>query len=151
MLGAVLCCPGTMNFRASSDDGLEGKTAPLEGPMKATLLTLAVLGAASTTAVADSTPKIDIQSLCKARSAADKMMNIPATESVADCIQDETTSKDKLDVIWSTTASSIRIRCRADAVVLGTLSYLDLLTCLQMADDVKWPSPATKTLGHRNK
>jgi len=121
--------------------------------MKAALLSLAILGAQLTTPVANNVPTIKVEALCKARSAGDKMMNLPEAQKVADCIQEEKTSKEKLDTIWAATASSVRPRCQADAVVLGTLSYLDLLTCLQMADDVKWPSSTTKSPGHpaRNK
>jgi hypothetical protein len=108
--------------------------------MKAMLLSLAILGAQLTVAVADNLPRIRVEALCKARSAADKMMDIPESESIADCIQDEKTAKEKLNTLWATTAGSVRARCKSDAIALGTLSYLDLLTCIQMADDVKWPS-----------
>lgn len=112
--------------------------------MKTPLLSLAILGAELTTAVADSLPKINIESLCRARSADDKMMKLPESQSVADCIQDENTSKERLGTLWPAAAGSIRARCRADAVALGTLSYLDLLTCLQIADDIKGPSSNTQ-------
>jgi hypothetical protein len=116
--------------------------------MKAMLLSLAILGAQLTVAVADSVPRIKVEALCKARSAADRMMNLPESESVADCIQDEKTAKEKLDALWGATASPVRARCESDAIKLGTLSYLDLLTCIQMADDVKWPSSTTKASGN---
>jgi hypothetical protein len=112
--------------------------------MKAMLLSPVILGAQLTVAVADNVPRIRVEALCKARSAADKMMNLPESQRVADCVQDERAAKEKLDTLWNATASSVRARCKSDAIVLGTLSYLDLLTCIQMADDVKWPSSTTK-------
>jgi hypothetical protein len=120
--------------------------------MRTLLLSLAVLGAELTTAFGDSMPRINVESLCKARSADDRLMKLPEAQSVADCIQDEKSSKDKLGTIWPAAASSIRSRCRADAAALGTLSYVDLLTCLQMADDSKrLSSEAKATSKSRNR
>jgi hypothetical protein len=112
--------------------------------MRTLLLSLAFLGAELTAASGDSVPRINIESLCKARSADDRMMKLPEAQSVADCVQEEKASKDKLGAIWPAAASSIRSRCRADAVALGTLSYVDLLICLQMADDIKGLSSEAK-------
>ena len=109
--------------------------------MKAWLLSLACL-AAPTAAVADNVPRINIEMLCRARSADDRLMKLPEAQSVADCLQDEKNSREKLGTVWPATAASIRARCRADAAALGTLSYLDLLTCLQLAEDIK---PASST------
>ena len=110
--------------------------------MKAALLSLALFGADLTIQASDRVPRLNIEALCKARSADDKMMRLPEAQDVADCVRDETAAKDKLGTVWAATPGSVRIRCEAEAAVLGTLSYLDLLTCIQMADDVKWPSLA---------
>ena len=110
-------------------------------------MSLAILGAQSTLAVADNLPRIRVEALCKARSAADKLMGIPESETVPDCVQDEKAAKEKLDTLWGASASPVRARCKSDAIVLGTLSYLDLLTCIQMADDVKLDSSTTKASG----
>jgi hypothetical protein len=112
--------------------------------MKASLLSVAILGGGLTIASADTLPRINVESLCRARSADDRMMKLPESQPVADCIQDEKTSRDKLGTAWPAAPGSLRARCRADAVALGTLSYLDLLTCLQMADDIKAPSSDAK-------
>jgi hypothetical protein len=120
--------------------------------MKAMLLSPAILVAQLTVAVAEGVPRIRMEALCNARSAEDKMMNLPESESVADCIQDEKTAKEKLNTSWGATASHVRARCKSDAIRLGTMSYLDLLTCIQMTDDVKWPSSSTtKASGNRKK
>src|SRR5262249_41541504 len=119
--------------------------------MKAMLLSPAILVAQLTVAVADGVPRIRAEALCNARSAADRMMNLPESESVADCIQDEKTAKEKLGTLWGATASPLRARCKSDAIKLGTLSYLDLLTCIQMAPDVKWPSSTMKASGNTKK
>ena len=112
--------------------------------MKTWLLSVAYLGTQMTVAAADGVPRIDIERLCRARSADDRLMELPEAQSVADCIQDEKNSRDKLGTTWPAAAGSIRARCRADAVALGTLSYLDLLSCQQLAEDIKAPSSAAK-------
>ena len=112
--------------------------------MKRWLLSVAYLGTQMTVAAADGVPRINIERLCRARSADDRLMKLPEAQSVADCIQDEKNSKDKLGTTWPAAAGSIRARCRADAAALGTLSYVDLLSCLQLAEDINAPSSATK-------
>jgi hypothetical protein len=113
--------------------------------MKIPLLSLALLTAQLTTAIADTMPKISSETLCKARSDSDRMMKFAELQSVADCVREENNAKQKLDSVWSTTDSKVRNRCKADALALGTLSYVDLLTCIQMADDLKSPSPGAKS------
>ena len=112
--------------------------------MKTWLLPVAYLGTQMTVAAADGVPRINIERLCRARSADDRLMRLPEAQSVADCIQEEKNSRDKLGTTWPAAAGSIRARCRADAVALGTLSYLDLLSCLQLAEDIKAPPSAAK-------
>ena len=112
--------------------------------MKALPLALVVVGAALTAASADTMPKIQSEKLCKARSAGEKMMHLAELESVADCVRAENQAKEALGALWDTTDRAIRNRCKTDSVALGTLSYLDLLTCIQTANDLKSPLPAVK-------
>ncbi|WP_024508202.1 hypothetical protein [Bradyrhizobium sp. ARR65] len=110
--------------------------------MKVALLSLALLGAELAIPVADRFPKLNVDALCKGRSAEDKAMRLSEVQSVADCIRDETAAREKLNTIWRGASGAVRNRCHSEAVALGSLSYLDLLTCLQMADDLKKPAPA---------
>jgi hypothetical protein len=105
--------------------------------MKAAVLTLAVLGSQLTTPIATRLPELNTGKVCKLRSADDKIMRQPESQSMADCVREETEAKQELIKIWPTTDSAIRARCQGEAVVLGTRSYLDFLACLQMADDLK--------------
>jgi len=119
--------------------------------MKALLLSFAILGAALMAALAasaDTMPKIGSEKLCKARSAGEKMMHLAELETVADCVREENEAKQTLGALWDATDRAIRNRCKADAVALGTLSYLDLLTCIQTANDLKSPLPAKKPAGN---
>jgi hypothetical protein len=113
--------------------------------MKVVLTALALLALQPATPVSDRVPELNMQALCKARSAGDKFMRLPESQSVADCVQDETDAKQQLNAVWGKTSGSTRKRCQSEAAELGTRSYLDLITCLQMADDVKSMAPAPHT------
>jgi hypothetical protein len=109
--------------------------------MKA-LLSMALCGA-PLISISDRLPELNVDALCKSRSAQDRMMRLPEAQSVADCIRDEKDAKQKLGAVWGSTSASIRNRCEREASALGTRGYLDLLTCLQMAGDIKPLEPAT--------
>jgi hypothetical protein len=75
-----------------------------------------------------------------------KLMGLPEAQGVADCLRDQTAAKEKLSTVRGNTRP-IRNRCESDAVALGIRSYVDLHTCIQLADDVKSPSPGPKMKG----
>jgi hypothetical protein len=56
-------------------------------------------------------------------------------------MSDETIAQKQLATLWSTNSGSVRDRCEAEAEAGAIQSYVDLLTCLQMAD---WANPASK-------
>jgi hypothetical protein len=120
--------------------------------MKVALLSLAVFGTELMTPVSDRVPELNVDALCKARSADDKKMQISEMESVADCLRDEKAAKQQLSTVWGSTSRPIRDRCEGEVLFsLGTRSYLDLISCIQIADDTKSISPATKgTSKNRN-
>ena len=89
-------------------------------------------------------PELNVKALCKARSANAKVMGSRPEQSVADCESDEEAAKQQLATLWALTAAPIRNRCQTDARSLGTTSYLDLLSCIQIAEDTKSaPRPET--------
>lgn len=115
--------------------------------MNAALLSLALLGTPLLTPVSDRFPQLNVEALCKGRSAADKFMKLPESQSVADCVRDETDARQRLGPVWGSASLSIRARCQSEAAELGTRSYLDLLTCIQMAEDIKSQSTPSPTKG----
>ena len=111
--------------------------------MKVALLSLALFGMELTTPISDRVPELRVEALCKARSAGYKLMRLPELESVADCVQDEKTAKQRLSTVWETTSRPVRDRCVSEVLFsLGTRSYLDLLSCIQIAEDAKSMPPA---------
>ena len=105
--------------------------------MKVALLSLAVFGAQLTTPASDRLPELNVDAICKARSAEAKLMRIAETRSVAECVSDERDAKRELDTVWGSTSAPIRNQCESDGIILGTRSYLDLISCIQIANDTK--------------
>ena len=72
------------------------------------------------------------------------MLGSTPDQSIADCVRDEESAKQQLSTLWASTSVPIRTRCESDARSLGTTSYLDLLTCIQMAEEIH-SSPKKET------
>ena len=84
-------------------------------------------------------PKLDVKAICEARSADAKKVGSPPDQNITDCMRDEESAKQQLNALWASTPVAIRKRCESDARSLGTTSYLDLLSCIQIAQDTKSP------------
>ena len=82
-------------------------------------------------------PELNVKAICKAASDDAKIMGAIPDQSVADCVRDEEATKQRLSTLWALTSVPIQNQCVSDARALGTTSYLDLLACIQMAEDVK--------------
>jgi hypothetical protein len=82
-------------------------------------------------------PKLDVKAICEARSADAKKVGSPPDQSITDCMTDEESAKQQLNALWATTPVPMRKQCQSDARSLGVTSYLDLLTCIQIAQDTK--------------
>ena len=95
--------------------------------------------------VGDRVPLINVEETCKATAATDKSMDLDLPQSVASCMRDENAAREQLAGVWSTYPASTRDRCEQEATLVGTGSYVDLLTCMQMTDPSKLtPMPALK-------
>jgi hypothetical protein len=116
--------------------------------MNATLLLIAIgsqLGSPLVIPVGDVVPVIDVERACKETAATDKAMNLDLPQSVENCVRDENAAQRQLAAIWSTYSASIRDRCTQEATLVGTGSYVDLLTCMQMTDPAKLtPTPGLR-------
>jgi hypothetical protein len=82
-------------------------------------------------------PELNVNAVCQARASDAKALKSAPLQSVADCVKDEENAKQQLNSLWESTSGSIRNRCRSDARALGTTSYLDLVACIQIAEDEK--------------
>jgi hypothetical protein len=92
-------------------------------------------------------PELNVKAICNSRSADAKMMQSAPLESTADCVSNEEAAKQQLSTLWASTSVPIRNRCVSEARSLGTTSYLDPLTCIQIAEDEDMKSGPKKETG----
>jgi len=86
--------------------------------------------------VADRVPVINVEQTCKETAATDKDMGLDLPQSVEKCMSDENAARQQLAAVWLSYSASVRDRCAQEATLVGTGSYVDLLTCMQMSDPV---------------
>jgi hypothetical protein len=82
-------------------------------------------------------PRLNIKAICKSRETDARTLRSTPVQSTQDCMHDEEAAKSQLSRLWASTSASVRSRCVSDAHSLGTTSYLDLLTCIQMEQEMK--------------
>ena len=95
------------------------------------------LGSPLVIPVGDRVPVINVERTCRETAAADKAANLDLSQSVEKCMTDENAARQQLAPIWLSYSASIRDRCEQEATLVGTGSYVDLLTCMQMTDPTK--------------
>ena len=102
--------------------------------MKRTILPLLAAGTLALhtfAAVADEVPTLNVGALCRAEAKE-------APEFSKACMADQNRAREDLVRQWAQFAPDSRARCTAMATsIAGAESYVELLTCLQMARDVK--------------
>ena len=103
--------------------------------MKYSLMLFAALLPLFTPPAFGRAPELNVKAICQARASDAKALKSAPLQSVADCVHDEEDAKQQLSSLWESTAVPIRTRCQSDARALGTTSYLDLVACIQIAED----------------
>jgi hypothetical protein len=80
--------------------------------------------------VEDRVPTLNIDSVCKAKS-------LQAQKDTERCTQDEQKARDVLRKEWTQFTGAEKVRCLGTATTSGIASYVELLTCLEIARDVR--------------
>jgi hypothetical protein len=83
-----------------------------------------------TAALAQDMPRFNVQPSCRGAASL-----TPA--SLDSCLRDEESARTALAGSWSQFAAGDRTRCREETETGGSPSYVELLTCLQMARDAR--------------
>jgi hypothetical protein len=114
------------------------QSAEIRGPLAAGAI-LALLMAVLEPANADDVPALNVDQVCRgiAQHAAAPGERGGPDLSLQQCISSEQEIRQRLARQWSTFAPADRTECVGEATAGGESSYTDLLTCLQMARDVK--------------
>ena len=91
------------------------------------------LGVQLQSAMADEVPNYDVRKSCKT-----DLQQYPSAQSATGCLADEQNARTTLVSQWTQFAPESRSRCtQMVSDPAGPQSYVELLTCLQMAKDVK--------------
>lgn len=97
----------------------------------ATLLLLPlVIIAAPSVCAADDLPSFNVNASCTAQAAV-------APERKAKCLSEEQNARSVLERQWQTFGAADKRVCTETATIGGGSSYVELLTCLQMAADAR--------------
>lgn len=113
--------------------------------MKVAFLALALLGQ-PTVAISDRVPVLNVEALCRDVSADDKASGLALAQDAGECMRDERAAQEQLSSTWLTVAAAPRESCEGEATAGGIQSYVDLLTCLQMAGWDNSASPSKPPL-----
>jgi hypothetical protein len=89
--------------------------------------------------VADAVPTLDVGPVCRGIALQGGATGRDsATKSEVDsCLKSEQAMRDQIVKDWSTFAASDRTSCVTESRMGGESSYTELLTCLEMARDVR--------------
>jgi hypothetical protein len=95
-----------------------------------------VLGTQLVMTVADGAPKFDIARGCRLDSTqAD--LSTGQNETVKKCVADEHQALTQLQTQWPQYREPDKAQCTEETNIGGTPSYVDLLTCLQLAKEAR--------------
>jgi hypothetical protein len=92
---------------------------------------LIVLVVSSAAFAADKVPSFDIARECSFEGSV--------LGNQQQCIQDEKQARDQLQKEWSQFPANDKRQCQDTATMAGTASYVEFITCLEMARDVRNP------------
>jgi uncharacterized protein YecT (DUF1311 family) len=94
-----------------------------------------VLGTQLVMTVADGVPKFDMARQCRLDSTQAFDLSAGLDETVKRCVADEQGALTQLQTQWSQFRESDKAQCTVETNIGGTSSYVDLLTCLQLAKE----------------
>lgn len=104
------------------------------------LIVLGVLGCLSfpiSSARSDQYPALNVTPLCHALTDQSTLQLGLRDVSFDECMKAEQSDRQTMINEWSTFSADDRRHCIAEATMGGESSYTDLLTCLEMARDVR--------------
>jgi hypothetical protein len=89
--------------------------------------------------VAQSVPVLNVEPVCQgiAVQGGSSFHDPAIAKEKQDCLQSEQEVRDELVKRWSTFSVSDKNHCVSEATMGGDSSYTELLTCLEMALDVR--------------
>jgi hypothetical protein len=97
------------------------------------------LGAQLLMPVADSVPVLNVQQVCEgiAQQGGVTFHDSAVGQEKKDCLESEQAIREELVKQWSSFAAADKVACTNESKMGGESSYTELLTCLEMARDVR--------------
>ncbi len=98
-----------------------------------------VLGMNLLLPVADSVPTLNVEQVCQgiAQQGGVTFHDSAVGQEKQNCVDSEKAMREQLVKEWPTFAASDRVACTNESRMGGESSYTELLTCLEMARDVR--------------
>jgi hypothetical protein len=97
--------------------------------------------------VADSVPTLNVDQVCQgiAQQGGVTFHDSAVGEEKQNCVDSEKGIRDQLAKEWSSFAPTDKIACTNESTTGGESSYTELLTCLEMARDVRAMNTSEKS------
>jgi|SRR5581483_5163278 len=95
-------------------------------------LPIVILATLSPVAVSDAVPQFDIARECRFEGGS--------VQNIDRCSQDEAAALKQLDAEWTQIMSAEKSSCLSATMIGGFASYVELLTCVEMAQDAASPN-----------
>jgi hypothetical protein len=104
-----------------------------------TCVSVVLLITAISAARSDQIPVLNVQQVCRgiAQQGMDPSETGGPDLAMAQCMASEQEVRGELVKAWSTFGSADKQHCTREATMGGEASYTDLITCLEMARDVR--------------
>jgi hypothetical protein len=97
-----------------------------------------LLGASLIISVVDSVPSLNVEQVCEGIAQQGGVsFHDPNIAVEKNCLDSEHATRDELVKQWSTFSAADKSACTNEATMGGDSSYTELLTCLEMARDVR--------------
>jgi hypothetical protein len=98
-----------------------------------------LLGTQLTIPVVDSVPALNVEQVCKgiAQQGGVTFHDPQIAQELKNCLESEQAMRDQLEKQWSSFQPADRTACTNESTMGGESSYTELLTCLEMARDVR--------------
>lgn len=98
-----------------------------------------ILGGYLVVPAADGVPYLNVEQVCRgiAQQGGVTFHDAAVADEKKNCIDSEMAIRDQLEKEWSKFAPADKIACTNESRMGGDSSYTELLTCLEMARDVR--------------
>ena len=100
-------------------------------------ITLAMIMPAILSARSDDIPTLDVRPVCRGIASQSELEAGLQQTSFEQCVQSEQAVREQLKKEWSTFSTADKSHCVSLAKTGGESSYTELLTCMEMARDVR--------------